>query len=110
MKMSVQRATSGAAMNTPENVVSRFTFSSATAPVDSNRRPDRRMDPIYEEQTAESASIDRHTYDEPVGNGREESALLSSHSPIPSVDPRQGRKYEPRRFYEFNDDNEAHLV
>ncbi|KAF8337681.1 hypothetical protein F5887DRAFT_528882 [Amanita rubescens] len=106
VQMSVQRA-NGAAMNAPENVISRFSFSSTTAPVDSNRRPDRRMDPIYE--TAEPAStrqLDRNTYDESVNNGREESVLLSSHSPIPSAD-RQGREYEPRRFYEFNDDNDG---
>jgi len=71
MRMSVQRATAGAAMNT-----------STAAPVDSNWRPDRRMHPIYEESTVEPTSRTKrnwYAYNESVSSEREESALLSAH-------------------------------
>ncbi|KAF8337683.1 hypothetical protein F5887DRAFT_528936 [Amanita rubescens] len=105
MRMSVQRAKNGA---TPEDVVSLFTFTSTAAPVNGNRRPDRRLYPIYEEPTVEAASrtrLNRYAHNESVSNEREESALLSAHSPTPSAD-REGRVHGPSGFYGFDNDEE----
>lgn len=64
------------------------------------------MDPISEELETESVRpLSRHVYNECTSNGREESALLSSHSPIPSVN-RRG-EHEPRRFYGGDDNGGA---
>jgi hypothetical protein len=108
MQMSVQRATNGAVMNTSEDVVSLFTFTSTTAPVNGNRRPDRRLYPIYEEPTVEPASrtrLNRYAHNESVSSEREGSALLRAHSPTRSAD-REGRVHGPSGFYGFDNDEE----